>query len=135
MPAGDRLQGKAAGKLEETDSSLSWVQAVVASGGLSSRTPAASDGTVHTKQTHRYADGSIYEGEFKFGKMEGRGCYVFGKWSQFAGDRYEGEYKASKMTGHGRYTWATRGPSGSASILDWKDASRLPRGGGTLLWP
>ena len=37
---------------------------------------------------HTYADGSVYEGEYKAGKKEGRG-----KYTSACGDVYEGEYK------------------------------------------
>ena len=48
--------------------------------------------------TERFADGDVYEGEFKAGKREGRGTFTFSY-----GDVYEGEFKAGKKEGRGTY--------------------------------
>jgi hypothetical protein len=74
--------------------------------------------------TVRYADGEVYEGEWKADKMEGHGTYraahgdVYeGEWKadkmegrstmRYAdGDVYEGEYKANKKEGRGTYRFA-----------------------------
>jgi hypothetical protein len=49
----------------------------------------------------RYANGGGYEGEFKASKKEGRGIYRYAD-----GGVYEGEYKANKREGQGTYLYA-----------------------------
>ena len=44
----------------------------------------------------RYANGDVYEGEYKAGEKEGRGVYRFAD-----GDVYDGEWKAGKYEGRG----------------------------------
>ena len=51
--------------------------------------------------TARYADGTVYEGEWKAGEKEGRGTYRFA-----SGAVYEGEYKAGKKEGRGTFRYA-----------------------------
>ena len=46
----------------------------------------------------RYANGDVYEGEFKAGNMEGRGIFRFAD-----GAVYEGEFKAGEREGRGIY--------------------------------
>ena len=43
----------------------------------------------------------VYEGEYRAGKRDGRGVYMYA-----GGDVYEGEYKAGKMEGRGTYRLA-----------------------------
>jgi hypothetical protein len=50
--------------------------------------------------TYRFADGSVYVGEYKGGKREGRGVYRFAD-----GAVYEGEYKQGAMEGFGTYQY------------------------------
>ena len=50
---------------------------------------------------YTFADGDVYEGEYKNGKKEGRGKFTFA-----SGDVYEGEYKNDKKEGRGKYTFA-----------------------------
>jgi hypothetical protein len=51
--------------------------------------------------TYTFANGNVYEGEWKAGKKEGRGTYTYAD-----GAVYEGEYKAGEMEGRGTYTYA-----------------------------
>ena len=50
---------------------------------------------------YRSADGDVYEGDFKAGQKDGRGIY----WSA-SGAVYEGEFKAGKPEGRGIYWFA-----------------------------
>ena len=49
----------------------------------------------------RYADGNVYDGEFKAGMKDGRGVYRYAD-----GDVYDGEYKADEREGRGVYRYA-----------------------------
>ena len=51
--------------------------------------------------TYRYVSGNVYEGEFKTGEKEGRGTCRYAD-----GDVYDGEYKAGKKEGRGTYRYA-----------------------------
>ena len=51
--------------------------------------------------TYRFANGAVYEGEWKCGKQEGRGKF---KWDD--GDEYDGDFKADQIEGHGTYRFA-----------------------------
>ena len=52
----------------------------------------------------RYADGDVYDGEFKADEKEGRGVF---RWA--SGDVYEGEFKAGKIEGRGVFRYADGG--------------------------
>ena len=56
--------------------------------------------------TYTHADGSVYEGELKGSKLEGRGKFSCAaasqEWPIAAGETYEGEWKGSKWHGKGR---------------------------------
>ena len=72
----------------------------------------------------RFKDGSIYVGEFKFGKPHGKGKMIWqdgsiyigefkngyrNGWGEFTspeGDRYEGEWTSDLRQGQGAYSWA-----------------------------
>jgi hypothetical protein len=91
-------------------------------------------GQMEGRGIERYADGAVYEGEFKADKREGRGKYVWpsgavydGEWKAdkiegcgkyvFAdGDVYEGEFKAGKQEGRGIYRYA----NGDVYEGEWK---------------
>ena len=69
--------------------------------------------------TFRFASGNVYEGEFKAGKMEGRGTYRYAD-----GNVYEGEYKAGKKEGRGTYRYA----DGKAKVGCYKAGARVGEG-------
>ena len=48
-----------------------------------------------------YPDGEVYEGDWKDGKMHGKGKYTYGK-GKWEGDVYEGDYKDGKQQGKGK---------------------------------
>jgi len=49
----------------------------------------------------RFADGDVYEGEYKAGEREGHGVYRFA-----SGTVYEGEWKADEKEGPGVFRYA-----------------------------
>ena len=67
----------------------------------------------------QYADGEVYEGEYKADKKEGRGIYRYA-----SGDVYEGEWKADKMEGRGVYRLA----SGDVYEGEWKAGKQEGQG-------
>ena len=69
--------------------------------------------------TFTYADGNVYEGEWRAGEMEGRGTYTFAD-----GAVYEGEYKAGKPEGCGTCTFA----SGAVYEGEWRAGEQEGRG-------
>jgi len=66
-----------------------------------------------------YADGNVYEGEWKAGKYEGRGIFRYAN-----GNVYEGEYKANKKEGRGIFRWA----NGNVYEGEWKADKKEGRG-------
>ena len=66
-----------------------------------------------------FADGAVYEGEFKAGKAEGRGNH-----QTAVGDVYEGELKAGKREGRGIYRYA----NGDVYEGEWKAGKKEGRG-------
>ena len=69
--------------------------------------------------TYRYANGAVYEGEWKAGKQEGRGKF---RWDD--GDEYEGEFKADQIEGHGTYRFA----NGDVYEGEWMAGKQEGRG-------
>ena len=57
-----------------------------------------------------WPDKSNYEGEYKEGKKNGKGRYVFAD-----GSIYDGEWHANLISGKGKYTW----PDGRSYEGDW----------------
>jgi hypothetical protein len=51
-----------------------------------------------------FNDGSIYEGEVRGDRLEGKGKMIWGKDSEQAGDIYEGEFKNDIKEGKGYTT-------------------------------
>ena len=68
---------------------------------------------------YMFADGDVYEGEWKAGKKEGRGIYLYAN-----GDVYKGEYKADKKEGPGILRWA----DGNVYEGEWRADEREGRG-------
>merc|ERR1719506_2170001 len=50
----------------------------------------------------RFADGRVYDGEWKAGKQEGRGVYRYPD-----GELYDGEWKAGEREGRGVFRFAS----------------------------
>ena len=68
------------------------------------------------KKQLTFQDGSIYVGESKNGKANGKGKYT---WAN--GDVYEGEYKDDKKNGKGKFTYA----NGRVREEEWKEGRNL----------
>ncbi|KAI6655999.1 Radial spoke head 10-like protein B-like [Oopsacas minuta] len=60
----------------------------------------------------KFLTGNFYEGEFRNGKMDGKGVYL---WAD--GDKYEGEVVGNKIQGNGTYRW-TDGSVYSGEVRD-----------------
>jgi len=58
-------------------------------------------GQMEGRGTYRYANGNVYEGEYKADQKEGRGTFRFA-----SGNVYEGEWKAGQKEGRGTYWYA-----------------------------
>ena len=69
--------------------------------------------------TFRFANGDVYEGEWKAGQREGRGTFRFADSAV-----YEGEYKADKKEGRGTYRYA----DGAVYEGEWKAGMMESRG-------
>ena len=67
----------------------------------------------------RYANGDVYEGEYKAGKKEGRGVYRFAE-----GDVYDGEWKTGEYEGRGVF----RNANGDVYDGEWKAGMEEGRG-------
>jgi hypothetical protein len=59
------------------------------------------DGQAHGQGIGIWADGTKYQGEWRYGVKHGRGLYKYPD-----GDSYEGEFKDNKRHGQGVYRWA-----------------------------
>ena len=69
------------------------------------------EGQRHGRGTCRFADGGVYEGEYKSGMQEGRGTY-----RDADGFMYDGEYKTGMQEGLGTY----QNPDGAVGVCLWK---------------
>jgi hypothetical protein len=65
----------------------------------------------HYFGTYRYADGSVYTGDYQSGEMT-RGKYTFGNSGPYAGHSYEGEILNGQFHGQGVYTF----PDGTRNV-------------------
>ena len=50
--------------------------------------------------------GNKYIGDFRNGKFDGQGTYIYGPLSKWAGSKYVGEWKGGKRHGQGTFTYA-----------------------------
>ena len=73
--------------------------------------------------TYRFADGDVYEGEWKAGEREGRGTARFAD-----GNVYEGEFKADKREGRGTYRYA----DGRVVVSCYAGGARVGEGAGWM---
>ena len=55
----------------------------------------------HGRGVYRYADGDVYEGDYKDNEMHGRGVYRY-----TSGAVYEGDWKDDKRHGQGVHRYA-----------------------------
>lgn len=60
------------------------------------------NGKLDGKGLFTSSEGDRYEGQFKEGRKDGQGTY---HWA--TGARYEGEWKAGEMHGQGKYLWSS----------------------------
>merc|ERR1711990_1073570 len=61
------------------------------------------DGNFHGKGTYTWANGNVYVGEWKDDKKHGKATYTVNSgWNK--GDVYVGEYKDDKRNGYGKFT-------------------------------
>lgn len=72
---------------------------------------------------YKYADGGVYDGDWKDGMRHGKGTY------KYAWGIYEGDWKDDQRHGKGTIKW---GRGGSVYEGDWKDDER--NGKGTYKW-
>jgi hypothetical protein len=80
------------------------------------------DGRLQGRGVYKWSDGDRYEGDVRDEKLHGRGIYV---WAN--GNRYDGDYRDGKRTGRGVYMWA----NGSRYEGNYRD--NLPHGFGDYL--
>ncbi|CAJ1964887.1 unnamed protein product [Cylindrotheca closterium] len=83
-----------------------------------------------TKGTMRYADGSVYKGQFYHGRRHGRGSYTFKD-----GSRYKGDFYKDLMQGIGELRFR----DGSSYVGEWKRGKHEGQGSmyspdGVLCW-
>ena len=76
--------------------------------------------------TLRFRDGSVYEGEFKSDKQEGRGVHRFA----LSGNMYSGEFKSDEQDGRGVTRYA------SGDVYDVRHVIRITAARGpSSMWP
>jgi hypothetical protein len=69
------------------------------------------------KGKYTYANGDVYEGDWKNDVREGKGVFTCSKDGPSAGHVYDGEWKNGKQHGIAVYTY----PSGKKEIEEWED--------------
>lgn len=77
------------------------------------------NGMRHGNGTYKWASGSVYHGDWKGGKQHGKGTH---KWT--CGDVYEGDWKDGKRNGKGTFKTA----SGEVYEGRWKDSKKHGKG-------
>lgn len=73
----------------------------------------------HGKGKYTWANGNVYDGDWKNDKMHGKGKYT---WAD--GNVYDGNWKNDKMDGKGKYTWA----NGNVYEGGWKKDKKHGKG-------
>ena len=68
---------------------------------------------------YTWADGNNYVGEFRDGKLTGRGTYTLPN-----GEKYVGEFRDGKRTGQGTYSWV----NGEKYVGEFRDGKRTGLG-------
>lgn len=86
------------------------------------------NGTAVNYQKIIFNDGNIYEGEPQSYTKIYRGTFVWGKDSEWAGDRYEGEMIGGKNHGFGTYWYANEPWAGDRYEGEWQHAERTGKG-------
>jgi hypothetical protein len=105
------------------------------------------DGKLHGKARKILANLDTIEGEYKNGKLDGKGSYYnnqngflyngdffkgnrhgFGKAKWANGDTYEGNYKFGKCSGFGKRVWANGPNSGDSYEGEWLNDFRHGKG-------
>jgi len=76
-------------------------------------------GKMHGRGKYVWANGDIYEGDFREDKFHGRGK---GVWAN--GDTYEGDWSEDKQHGRGKEVWA----NGDTYEGDWSENKKHGRG-------
>jgi len=79
---------------------------------------------LHGYGVYRLSDGTTYRGDWVGNKKQGLGEFIFGKNSQWFGDRYKGHWNQDKKQGKGQYFWA----NGSWFVGRWKNDKRVGMG-------
>jgi hypothetical protein len=77
-------------------------------------------GMKHGRGVKSWPWGDRYEGGFLDDRRNGKGMYVWGAGSPWAGERFAGEYLADQREGWGTYYW----PNGDRFEGVWKDDRR-----------
>ncbi|MEM7746700.1 MAG: peptidoglycan-binding protein [Pseudomonadota bacterium] len=81
-------------------------------------------GKINGRGIYTWSSGSKYDGEWLDGDYHGHGIYVWGEGSEWSGDRYEGEYRNGKRHGRGSHKFA----NGNEYDGEWRDGKRHGRG-------
>ena len=78
-----------------------------------------------------WADGDRFEGQYRDGKVHGRGRYSWKGTGEYTGreGRHEGQWRDGKAHGHGVKVW----PDGGRYEGQWRDGKQ--HGRGTYTWP
>lgn len=76
-----------------------------------------SAGRKHGHGIKQWPSGNRYEGDFVKDAREGRGTYVWGRGTQWAGEKYTGDYRNDRRHGKGVYAW----PDGDRYAGGWEN--------------
>lgn len=82
------------------------------------------NGRINGRGVYTWSSGNTYDGEWRDGDYHGRGIYVWGEKSEWAGDRYEGEYRDGKRHGRGSHKFA----NGNHYEGEWRNGKRHGHG-------